>query len=409
MPINPARIQADLEHIATFTHTPGAGASRPTFSPQWRAARDYVIDQAKSVGCKVRIDASGNVHARPAGVDAKSRVWMSGSHVDSVPHGGDFDGVLGVVGPLEVLRAAHEDGRDDLPFELVIFAEEEGTTFGLGMLGSRAWVGTLSPDELAGVRNEHGQNYLEAGRDHGVDAKRFGADKFRASDYVGLIELHIEQGPAMWNRNEPVALVTAINGRRQYRVDVRGIANHAGSTRMGDRRDALVGAAEMITALEQFAKRLAPTAVATVGQITVEPNAINVIPEHVRFSIDFRAPAEELLDRGHSEIATLIDRVGASRQLKTTLELVESLPAVAMGATVCDAIRAAAPRAGVSSPLPETTSGALHDSAIIAPLLPTAMIFVASRGGISHNPAEFSRIEDIGLATKLLYAVVSQS
>ncbi|HEX3872478.1 MAG TPA: Zn-dependent hydrolase, partial [Pirellulales bacterium] len=134
MPINPARIQADIDTIAGFTRTPGGGASRPTFSPAWRQARDYVIDQARAVGCHVRVDAAGNVHVRPAGVDWSRRAWMSGSHVDSVPHGGDFDGIVGVVGPLEVLRAAHDDRRDDLPLELVIFAEEEGTTFGLGML-----------------------------------------------------------------------------------------------------------------------------------------------------------------------------------------------------------------------------------------------------------------------------------
>src|SRR5829696_8860799 len=167
MPINDDRIRADIEAIARFTATPGAGADRPTFSPQWQQARDYVFAQAKFAGCKIRIDPAGNVHARHESIAWETPCWMSGSHLDSVPHGGDFDGVAGVVIPLEILRSAGE-GRRAIPLELIIFAEEEGTTFGLGMLGSRVWAGDLAPRQLDQVRNALGLSYVEAGVDFGV-------------------------------------------------------------------------------------------------------------------------------------------------------------------------------------------------------------------------------------------------
>src|SRR5687768_9092672 len=226
MPIDAERIRADIEAIARFTATPGAGADRPTFSPQWGQARDYVVAQAKSAGCKVRVDAAGNVHARHESIAWETPVWMSGSHLDSVPHGGDFDGVAGCVIPLEILRAAAPEA---IPLELVLFAEEEGTTFGLGMLGSRAWTGDLAPPQLEKVHNTHGLNYVEAGVDFGVRPSMLLEDKLEPRRYFGLIEAHIEQGPGMWKRDERVAIVTAIAGRKQYKVHIKGIANHAGS------------------------------------------------------------------------------------------------------------------------------------------------------------------------------------
>src|SRR2546423_15609436 len=172
MSIAAERIRADITAIARFTETPGAGATRPTFSVAWRQARDYVIDEAKRVGCNVRIDAFGNVHARASTLNWDKPAWLCGSHIDTVPNGGDYDGVAGIVVALEILRAG-----PPAPVELIIFAEEEGPTFGLGMLGSRAWVGEISTDQLAMLRNKAGQNYLEAGAPHGVDAANFARDR----------------------------------------------------------------------------------------------------------------------------------------------------------------------------------------------------------------------------------------
>jgi len=402
MPIKPERIQSDIVAIARCTQSPGAGADRPTFSDAWRLARDYVIDQAKLAGCNVRIDAAGNVHARPQAVTWDLKAWLCGSHIDSVPHGGDYDGVAGISVALEILRAAKEDGITALPVELIIFAEEEGTTFGLGMIGSRAWAGDLSRGQLASVRNKSGLNYLEAGAGCGVKPDDLARDHFDASRYLGLIEVHIEQGPGMWKNQIPLAIVTAIAARKQYRCSLTGVANHAGSTSMSDRHDALVGAATLILQLEGVARGLSPLAVCTVGRIECRPNAINVIPSEVEFTIDFRAPTNEILGEGDEHIRAQIEQVANRRGLRASIEQTESAPAVQMDLRVCAALETSAEKLGLGR-LPSTISGALHDSAILAPRLPTAMLFVASKDGISHNPAEFSRVEDIATAAQIVY------
>jgi len=399
--ISAERIRADIEAIARCTQTPGAGATRPTFSSAWAAARDYVIEGAKGAGCEVRIDAAGNVHARPKQLGWERRAWLSGSHVDSVPHGGDWDGVAGVVVPLELLRSAVEDGIAALPLELIIFAEEEGTTFGLGMIGSRAWVGELGAAELRTLRNVENQSYLEAGAKFGVEANRLAADRFVAKPYRGLVEVHIEQGPGMWRRNERVAVVVAIAGRRQLRVIIEGEANHAGATAMSERRDALAGAAQIIVELERLVGQLSPQAVATVGKIINHPNAVNVIPDRVEFTIDFRAPDDAILQRGADEIERVITETCRRRQLKSTLDTSEAIVARPMDRRLCEKLVRAAGAADIGS-VSTTVSGALHDSAVLSPQSPTAMLFVPSRDGISHNPAEYSRAEDLAAAASVL-------
>ena len=406
MPVNPDRIAADIAAIGRFTPTPGAGSDRPTFSPAWRQARDHFVAEAERAGCHWRVDAAGNVHARPRAVDWSRRAWLSGSHLDSVPGGGDFDGVVGVVAALEVLRAAHEDGRHDLPLEAIVFAEEEGTTFGLGMLGSRGWAGTLDAGALGGLRNRAGENYWEAGAGHDASPERLAAERLRPADYAGLIEVHIEQGPAMWKHDRRVALVTAIAGRRQFAITLEGVANHAGSTGMNDRHDALAGAAEVISAVECLPDLLGDHAVATVGRIAVEPNAVNVIPSRAAFTVDLRAPDDHSLELGDERLRALVAAAAQRRGLEYEFVRTESLPAVRLDEPLANRVRAAASGLGMT-PLPEAVSGALHDAAILAPLVPTVMLFVASRDGISHNPAEFSRIEDIAAATRLLAAVVA--
>jgi allantoate deiminase len=388
MPVNPDRLAADFAAIGRITQTPGQGATRPTFSKEWGEARDYVIARGKAIDCAVRIDSAGNVFMKPARLGADVRTWLVGSHIDTVPHGGDYDGVTGVLAGLELLRSAHDE-QTLIAVELVIFAEEEGPTFGLGMLGSRALVGEISAEQLGQLTNSAGQSYLEAGKPFGVDPARLGTDRLDASKHLGLIELHIEQGPGMWRRDQRLAIVTAIAGRQQYRVTLTGDANHAGATSMDDRKDALAAAAEIVVGLEKLAKRISPAAVATVGRLNVSPNAINVIPDRVEFTIDFRAPTDDQLRAGDTAIADLVRDVCLERLMPANLKRTEAIPARPMDARLVVAL---------DQNLPVAVSGALHDSAVIAPHLPTVMLFVPSEGGISHNPAEFSRVEDIAAA-----------
>lgn len=390
------RIRTDIEAIARFTETPGTGATRPTFSDAWAEARKYIQDQAQAAGCQWKTDAAGNCHARPAQLESAEAAWLCGSHIDTVPHGGNYDGVTGVIIALEILRSAKEDGIA-IPFELIVFAEEEGTTFGLGMIGSRAWVGELNESRLRDLKNAHGQTYIEAGRPFGVDPARL--QILRPAEYLGFIEVHIEQGPAMWRNDQRLAVVRAIAGRRQYRVKICGEANHAGATPMTHRKDTLCGVAEIVLGLERLAPKIASDAVATVGRLTNHPNAVNVIPDIVEFTIDFRAPQKTMLESGDAEIRQRIARICTARDLRSEIQLTESIDACPMDHRLCDAL------ARIGN-IPSTVSGALHDSAIIAPRIPTAMLFVPSRDGISHNPAEFSRIEDIAAATTVVEQLV---
>ncbi|HTV49505.1 MAG TPA: 2-oxo-4-hydroxy-4-carboxy-5-ureidoimidazoline decarboxylase [Phycisphaerae bacterium] len=385
MPVDVARIRSDIEAIALCTQTPGAGATRPTFSDSWGASIRYIRDQAVKAGAVVRSDAAGNLHARARSLAPDQSVWLCGSHLDTVPHGGNYDGVVGVVVALELLR-------NGLALELVVFAEEEGTTFSMGMLGSRAWTGQLGAAQLCALRNDAGQSYLEAGAKYGVEPAKMADDRLRPPAYRGMIEVHIEQGPRMWNRGEPLAVVSAIAGRRQYLVRIRGTANHAGTTSMHDRRDALAGAAEIMVALERIA---VGETVLTVGRLINHPNAVNVIPDSVEFTVDFRAASDAALTRGDTEIRRVIEEICHRRKLALEIQLTESMAACPMDAQLCDQLS----RLGK---LPVTHSGALHDSAVFAGHIPTVMLFVRSRDGISHHPDEFSRVEDIAAAADLV-------
>ena len=404
MAIQQDRIEADIVAIGAITQTPGNGATRPTFSAEWGRARDYVIEQASAAGCEVEVDAFGNVHARQAALGWETPAWLCGSHIDTVPQGGDYDGVAGVVTALELLRSADEDGIT-VPVELVIFAEEEGPTFGLGMLGSRALVGELNEVKLRSLKNADGKNYLEAGEPFGVDANGFERDRFEVKAYLGLIELHIEQGPAMWQEDVRLSIVHAIAGRLQYKAKFIGQPNHAGSTPMKYRRDALVAATPFISAVHELAEELGPPTVATVGRIECEPNAVNVIPGIVRLTVDVRSPSATTLEECDRRLRAFFttDRGG-----EFTFSNTEDQPPVPMSPTLVEALKRSAAVVGLGE-VPAAVSGALHDSAIFAPHLPTVMLFVPSKGGISHNPAEFSRVEDIAAGVRVIEQLVRRA
>jgi hydantoinase/carbamoylase family amidase len=304
---------------------------------------------------------------------------------------------------LEVLRVAPK-----APVELVVFAEEEGTTFNLGMIGSRTWAGTLSVADLRELRNRQGQDYLSAGAPHGVSADRIHTEMLQPGGYQGLIEAHVEQGPSLWKAGKQAAVVTSIAGRKQYLCTLTGEPNHAGATRMADRRDALTGAACIVSALESLGRELdrqEAQSVITVGRLEVLPNSVNVVPGTVRFTIDMRGRSGQVLSRGDESVRRLTSEIAEERQLLLQIACAESLPPVTLDAGVCERLCNAAGRLGIE--LSEMSSGALHDSAVLAPLLPAAMLFVASRNGISHNPAEFSRIEDIACAARIVAEAVS--
>ncbi len=400
------RMMRDIERIAVWIESaPEVGYSRPTFSPAWKGARDYVFEEAERAGCSVRTDPAGNVHARPRGLGWNEPAWLCGSHLDAVPSGGKYDGIVGVVVALEILRA-----NPGAAMELVVFTEEEGTTFGVAMLGSRAWAGTIEADRLLKLKNLSGIDFGAAGKAFGVAPDKLApADfGFPFDRYKGMIEAHIEQGAGLWKKALPVAVVTTVNGRKQYAGRFSGVPNHAGSTSMADRFDALAGAAELVLGLEELARELHGlygSTTITTGALTVAPNAVNVVPGATDFMLDFRSCSNDALASGDTKIRRLLSAIGEKRRLGTEIECFEALPALRFDAGLCERLRRAAASLGI--PLPDASSGALHDSAILAPFLPAAMLFVASRDGISHNPAEWSRPEDIAAAARIVAAAIS--
>lgn len=401
--LNSERIGADIERIAECSERdPRNGYSRPTFSPAWREARDYVIAEAQKAGANYRFDAAGNVRIRHESVPWERNVWLVGSHLDSVPSGGKYDGVMGVVVPLEILRVC-----PGAPLELVVFTEEEGTTFGVGMLGSRALTGRSDAAMLSALGNGAGQGYFDAGAGCGVDSAGIAHLPDGLSGYLGMIEVHAEQGPGLWNAGKPLAVVGAISGRRQFSIYVDGQENHAGATAMDDRTDALAAAADVVVGVERLGNELnadAPHTVMTVGRLEVQPNAANVIPGRVHLTVDFRARAESTLDSGRRLLEQELEQVAGRRGVRCRLELTEAVDPVALDSAVVQALGQAAASVGVE--LPEVSSGALHDAAIMSSVVPTAMIFVASKDGISHSPGEFSRTDDIAAAARVVAAML---
>jgi allantoate deiminase len=411
MPISVERIKTDLAAIARFSDPPAPGAgpatgvNRASFSPAWRKARDYIAAAAEATGCRVRIDAAGNLHARPTAISWEAPAWMSGSHLDTIPNGGNYDGVVGVIAALEALRAAREDLKIAIPLELVVWSASEGITFGLGMLGSRAATGELGVDQLVTLKNSIGQSFLEAGAGHGVSPQNLAADKLKPSSVVGFIEIHAEEGPSLWNLGVSVGCVTEMTGRRHYRCELVGQAGHAGTTPMKDRVDALAGAAEAIVLLERLAAEMGNYALITVGQIGVKPNAINRVAEKVTFAIDMRCPRMPMLASGDQAIRKNLDKIVERRKLKMRLDVTESQPVVELDKRVSAKMRRAAAARQIES-IADTPCGTFHDAAVLVPHVPSGLLLVPSREGISHGPDEFTPPEDIATAVAILMETV---
>lgn len=394
MPASAERISADIAAIAQFTQTPGAGATRPTFSVPWRTARDYIASQAEAIGCRVRIDAAGNLHARPSAISWDAPAWMSGSHLDTIRNGGDYDGVVGVVTALETLRAAKEDLKMACPMELIVWAGSENALFGESWIGSRAFLGEIDANALSNLKNPQGQSYIDAGSPHGVNRDTLATDILRPGTVIGYIETHVEESASMWEQDIRVACVTAMASRRQYRCDLTSPEGTGAP-------DALAAAAEAILTLEKL-QSIAPL---TVGQIDCLPNIATARAKSAGLGITLRSAEMTVLAMADQAIRKAIEKVAQGRHVNQSLTLIHSQTGVDMDRRVCAKLQKAASACRVD-PLAETTSDYPHDATTIAARIPTGMLMVASREGITHAPEEFARPEDIAVAACILMETV---
>jgi len=391
--VEPGLVEGLLARLARHGAHGETGVWRPVYSPAWAAAQDEVAGWFAAAGLAVRRDAVGNVWGRLEGSEG-GPVLATGSHVDSQLPGGRFDGALGVVGGFAAVKTlAERFGRPRRTLEVVSFCEEEASRFpGANFWGSRATVGRIEPGEPERLRDFDGATMAAAMAAVGLDPARI--TEARRDDLAGFVELHIEQGPRLEAAGAPVGVVTGITGYRQYAVELRGTAAHAGAFPMAGRRDPMAGAAEIVSTVIGTAQRLGPPAVTTVGRMTVEPNARAVVPAAVAFTVDARHPEAEGLRRLRDKHEAAVREIAARRDLELSIRVDSDRPPCPCDAGMVGALAEAA-KAVVGRPAPRLASGAVHDAQQMAAVCPVAMLFVRSRDGLSHTPAEFSSGEDV--------------
>jgi beta-ureidopropionase / N-carbamoyl-L-amino-acid hydrolase len=398
-------MRADFDELAKIGATTEGGVSRPTFSASHIAARKWFLDRAKSAGLDARVDAAGNHSAvHQSRSPGSKRVLLLGSHLDSVPGGGRFDGALGVIAALHVLLAFKQAGTE-LPFalEAVDFTDEEGTL--VGLLGSNALAGALSPEHLRVPRG--GREALVAGLQRaGLREDRLFDARRDPTTLAGYLELHIEQGPRLEHDGVQIGVVTTIVGSRSFRIVLRGASGHAGTTPMAGRRDAAVAAARVILAVRDTIVRDFPGCVATVGDVLIEPGAFNVVPGLARLALEFRAADEGQLDSIESAVHTRIYAEAESEGVQVEVSPVARWEPSHLDPGMTDAIERSAAALGLTTK--RLPSGAGHDAQALAAITRTGMIFVPSVGGVSHGPSELTAWEDIINGANVLLGTVHE-
>lgn len=395
--------EADSRYVARFLRElseigrdPYGGWSRLAFGSEERRAHALFQRWAEKLGLSVRTDAIGNTFAELAG---EGPSLLAGSHLDTVPQGGGFDGAAGVAAALEVARLLSESGGLHLPYRAVVFSGEEGARFGVPCIGSRVATGAFTAETLRGLNDSEGRTVAECASEVGLRPQKVSEAAWEPGSVAAFLELHIEQGRVLESRKRHLGVVDAIAGSTRIELLFSGRADHSGATPMSLRQDALAGASEFVLEVERRAKELRTT-VATVGRLMVEPGSVTTVPGETRLFLDVRdvdserqrALAEELLDQAM--------RIAARRRLEISANLLSDQSPVVLHKPVREKLAYAAEDGGTSfSVLP---SGAGHDAAHVSKVAPTGMIFVPSRGGISHSPAEWSDAGDIARGAKVI-------
>jgi len=398
--VDGGRLWESLTEMARIGATAGGGVRRLALTEEDRAARELFRSWCLAEGCDVSVDRIGNLFARRQGKDPSLPPIVMGSHLDSQPTGGRFDGAYGVLAGLEVIRRLNElEIMTRAPLEIAVWTNEEGARFAPAMLGSGAFAGVFDLDDALERSDGEGTSVRDALERIGcagtaeVGGRRLGAH----------LELHIEQGPVLEQESAAIGVVTGVQGIRWYDLELEGAEAHAGPTPMHLRRDPVPVTARALAAIFEIATRRGPAARATVGQIHSEPSSRNTVPGRVRVSVDFRHPEASVLDEMESELRSLSRDLGDGG-VSSRLTPVWASDPVSFDPRCVAAVRGAAEKLG-HSPL-DMVSGAGHDSVYIARIAPTAMVFVPCEGGVSHNEAENLRREDATAGADVLLTSV---
>lgn len=399
------RLWDSLMAMARIGATPKGGVCRLALSDLDREGRALFIDWCRAAGCSVSVDRVGNIFARRPGRDPGKPAVMTGSHLDTQPTGGRFDGIYGVLAGLEVIRTLNDRGIETAAaIEVAVWTNEEGARFSPAMMGSGVYAGVFPLADVLDKRDMDGKRF-------GDELARIG---FAGADPVGgrpvraYFEAHIEQGPILEAEGKTIGVVTGAQGQRWFEVTVRGQEAHAGPTPMGRRRDALVGAARMIDLVNRIGRERPPYACATVGVIQSKPNSRNTIPGEVFFTVDFRHPDDAVLSTMESLLKTGCAAIAAESGLELAIVDFWYAPPTPFAPPLVAAVRAGAERLGVAHR--DIVSGAGHDAVYMAKVAPSAMIFVPCIGGISHNEVEDAKPEDLAAgANVLLHAMLQEA
>lgn len=393
--INASRLWESLMQLARFGATPAGGVNRQALTEADAQARAQFISWCEAIGCKVRTDAIGNLIARTPGHADDSPAVMMGSHIDSQPTGGKFDGAYGVMAGLEVLRTLHETGtRTPYPLELVAWTNEEGARFAPSMMGSLVYTGLLPLDQALATRDPDGVTVAQALAR--ITAPEKIANSVRPLAYF---EAHIEQGPILEAEHKTIGAVTGAQGQCWYQLTLSGRAAHAGTTPMGMRADALAAAAEIVTALNHIG-RSHPPACATSGRMIVSPNSPNVIPDSVFLTAEIRHPDDTIRATLETLLEQAITRAAQNHGVTVQIEKVLDQPAAPFSPPCIDLVRSSAKDRGY--PCMDIISGAAHDAVAMSRIVPTGMIFVPCAQGISHNERESATPEDLAAGCQVL-------
>jgi len=397
--INESRINQTLQELGHLGESP-EGMDRVAYSPEDIAGRDYTIKLMQEAGLETRIDAAGNIIGRRAGSDDNLPAIALGSHTDTVPKGGKYDGALGVMGAIEVIRTLEEQGhRTRHPLEVIDFTNEEGTRFHRWLVGSRSMSGLLEQEDLDAL-DDDGLSLGPCIADIGGDLSRIGEAVRSPGELAAYFELHIEQGPYLHQSGNPIGVVTGITGRAVFEVEIEGKANHAGTTPMSTRRDALVSASKLVLNIQKMAAEQEICRVSTVGSIKAIPNAVNVIPGHASIGLEFRDTDMEALAAAEQELRRATDQAAVDDIVNIEVIRHRFTSAVPITADMQVLVAEAAENCGMAwEPL---ASGAGHDAQAMANIAPVAMIFVPSIDGISHAIEEYSTPQDCANGAQVL-------
>jgi N-carbamoyl-L-amino-acid hydrolase len=394
-PIDSLRLQKQIDELAAISEAPAPIVTRVLFSEADQRGRSYVTEKCSQLGLKLRLDAVGNMFARWDGRDTSLPPVATGSHIDAIPNAGRYDGVVGVLGALEAIRALQSAGHQpNRSIELIVFTAEEPTRFGIGCLGSRLLAGVLTLGNAGKLRDTDGKSLEDWRKTAGLADRDLASVQLKNNSYHAFLELHIEQGPILEKENIAIGVVEKIAAPSTLQLDLTGVGGHAGAVLMPERHDALLAAAEIALAVEKAVKSTGcPDTVGTTGVFRIEPGAVNSVPCRAHLEIDVRDTQLSTRDSALLEIEKRAPEICEKRGVKLQMTRLNADAPATCDPGLVKLVLEACQAAG--KPCRKMISRAYHDSLFMAQICPTVMIFIPCRDGVSHRPDEYSSPEQM--------------